>query len=1065
MDEETKKELNNILNDLPTENCWLDYKADPYKSSDIGDLINDFSAFLNSEQSYGKNKYIIYGIDNKKNRRGITTDEMLDDRDFQDVAKHIFPTPKIVTGTIEHTYQGKTKTYGFIQISKENTDRIYEIKKDTISKKENGLYTKEEIFNKTAIKSTAWIRIGSTKEYLDEYTRRKIYESDTLKKDFTLNNNVGYVDTNDSVNIKIIKTALLFGKWNEKNHNDKKIIERFVGIDYDKFIEKFRQISKAEQDFTFKNGIWKINNRNNHFKYYALDFYKEDFDRFYSTITEILNEKHPKLNLSSDKRNMYSIYNKCTKYSEEIRNGVSESLVIVESLKKEFENCRIEASNFVILVVRQILENSDWNTWASLDQLLPYLAEASPSEFLNQFKEYLLRDKTKSLLLEKEEGITTYNYSTSIYWSLELIAWGTDYCVQSGMILSELAKFDKKAIDHIVNIVLPWYPNTYAPMKFRFTLVENILKENLQIGWKVLKKLMPGETSYAVSTYKPKYINVPTDEISITTEEYYDQIDTYLDLMIKYCKNQDDRLIDLIDLLDNVSKQNFDKICKLLKSSKIQKKPDKSKYKLWDKLEKLIYWLKKHSDIKNEIRNEMIQEIESVIDYIRPENNLYIISRLFKKDTWELVDDYDNYESSEKKLRELQLNGIKELYSKNGVNSIVELVDIVEDSYSLGMIFSKLNPPLIEERDIILSNLDKNEKLCNFAKGYIYNKYNLDGNDYSINTLKDLPMKSKINFLLMLPYNMITFKNAEILLESDSKKYWKQVDIRFIDNDEALSYSVTKLMKVERFERVLWMYRLSLHNNTELTYDNNIVLTCLEKINNNFNRFDICEAIEELQKNGADRDRLFYIEWKFLPLLSHGDYRPITMEKEIAKNVNRYVEILELAFKEHSKPKDDRNIDSNVATNAYRLLHQWKYVPGTNEFGFIDEKSLKKWYKDMKKICANKDRLEVGISCFGNVLFYSPKDKSGFWIDKTVAKILNGDEIARSGYKNEAFNSVGVVNWDENGSEYFSKRDEYYEKANDTEVAGYYNFATALREIAHNFEFHADHMKDTYHDF
>ena len=44
-------------------------------------------------------------------------------------------------------------------------------------------------------------------------------------------------------------------------------------------------------------------------------------------------------------------------------------------------------------------------------------------------------------------------------------------------------------------------------------------------------------------------------------------------------------------------------------------------------------------------------------------------------------------------------------------------------------------------------------------------------------------------------------------------------------------------------------------------------------------------------------------------------------------------------------------------------------------------------------------------------------------------------------------------------------RNEYYEKANDTEVAGYYNFATALREIAHNFEFHADHMKDTYHDF
>lgn len=295
MNEEIKEELNLILNELPQENAWLDYKADPYKTSDIGGLINDLSAFLNSEQSYGKNKYIIYGIDNKKNRRGIVDDEMLDDHYFQDAATHIFPTPKIITGTIEHTYQGEKKIYGFIQISKENTDRIYEIKKDTIEKNDNDLYTKKEIFNKTAIKSTAWIRIGSTKEYLDEYTRRKIYEFDNIKKDFSLNRELGYANLNETVNIKIIKAALLFGKWNEKNYNDKKIIEKYTGIDYDKFIEQFRAIAKTEKDFVFKNEIWKVNNREKIFKYYSLDFYKEDFEKFKSIITEILKEKHPKL--------------------------------------------------------------------------------------------------------------------------------------------------------------------------------------------------------------------------------------------------------------------------------------------------------------------------------------------------------------------------------------------------------------------------------------------------------------------------------------------------------------------------------------------------------------------------------------------------------------------------------------------------------------------------------------------------------------------------------------------------------------------------------------------------
>ena len=119
------------------------------------------------------------------------------------------------------------------------------------------------------------------------------------------------------------------------------------------------------------------------------------------------------------------------------------------------------------------------------------------------------------------------------------------------------------------------------------------------------------------------------------------------------------------------------------------------------------------------------------------------------------------------------------------------------------------------------------------------------------------------------------------------------------------------------------------------------------------------------------------------------------MEKIISSDANRYSEILQLAFKEHSKVKDDSNIDKNVATNAYRLLHQWKLVPGTKEDGYIDSSKLKIWYENMKDICKKIDRLEVGTSCFGKVLFYSPKDKSGFWIDKTVAEIINDNEIIR----------------------------------------------------------------------
>lgn len=1066
MNDEVKFELNKILNELPTENSWLDYKAKVYDKTELAGLTNDLCAFLNSEQSYGKNKYIICGIGNDKSRLGIKPDEMLDDHFFQDAAKHIYPIPKIETGIFKHFYNDSEYNYGYILICKDNDDRIYEIYNEQIKKGDGELYTIKEIYEKNAFAPIAWIRVGSTKDKLKESMRRKIYDSDNLRKRFLLNSEMEYVDIGKSLNSKVIKTALLFGKWNEKNPNDKKIIEKFSNMGYNKFIEQFRLIAKTENNFTFKNGVWKINNRMKYIEYYATDFYKEDFDNFNSIAVEILKEKHPKLDLASDKRHMSNIYSKITKYSDEIRSGVAESLVLVEYLKNNFENCKVDASNFVILVIREILNKSSWYTWASLDNLLPFLAEASPSEFLNQFEEYLSRDKERKILFENETDIIPYNYSTSIYWSLELIAWNTDYFVRACMILSKLAKEDDKAIDHIVNIILPWYPNTFAPFTFRLTIVENILRKDISIGWKILKKIMPGETSYAVPTYKPKYINVPTDEIAITNEEYYNQIDLYLNLMIKYCKTNDERLLDLIDLLDNVSKDNFDKICEYLKTPKIIQKCDKSKYKLWDKLERLVYWISKHSDIKKDIKNEMIEKINDVIKYLKPRDELYVISRIFKKDNWELIEDYDNYELSEEKLHESQFDGVKRLYFHEGVSSIEKLSKIVEDPYSLGMIVAKLGLSINEEKNIILNNLDKRNYMIDFSKGYVYSKYNCSNEKYNNNLISNLSVEAKTNFLLMLPYNLITFKNVEKLLGNSYKKYWKKVDIRFVNDEETLKYSTSKLMEVHRYERILWMYRLSLHSNKALKDDSNIILTCLEKIDNNFNEFDICEAIKDLQQEkDVDVNRLFYIEWKFLPLLSDGNNRPITMEKIISSDANRYSEILQLAFKEHSKVKGDSNIDQNVATNAYRLLHQWKLVPGTKEDGYIDSSKLKIWYENMKDICEKIDRLEVGTSCFGKVLFYSPKDKSGFWIDKTVAEIINDNEIIREGYKTEALNSVGVVNCDENVTAYNKKRDEYKEKAETTELAGYYNFATALREIAHNFEFHAEHMKDTYRDF
>ena len=102
-DEELEEKLYTILNKLPDENAWLDYKIIPYSNQDRAEFIRDLCAFLNSNESYGKDKFIVFGINNDKQLIGLQNVAM------QDKIKEI------------------ENDFAYILIYGTNTDRIYEI--------------------------------------------------------------------------------------------------------------------------------------------------------------------------------------------------------------------------------------------------------------------------------------------------------------------------------------------------------------------------------------------------------------------------------------------------------------------------------------------------------------------------------------------------------------------------------------------------------------------------------------------------------------------------------------------------------------------------------------------------------------------------------------------------------------------------------------------------------------------------------------------------------------------------------------------------------------------------
>lgn len=1065
MDKELYDEILDIIENMPNEGPILDYKEAPYFNYGKADFIKDVCAFLNCTESYGKNKFIIIGVDNKtKKRKGIPKDLMQDDNEYQDLCQKIQPRPHVETGIVDY----KGDTYGYIYISKDNVERIYSIVEDYPPEK---VLRQEEILNvkKKVYASTAFIRKGSVNYLLNEYDRRRIYEQDkeSKKQDgllFTRYSSPLIDEEKD-----IMKMCALVGTWNEKNQKEKDIIDALVGKNYEIWIKHLRKLLEQNSDYvTYKNNCWQINKREKLIERFSENYFPDDIKRFEEMSLKILAEQNPKFNLEPSQRYVSNIMWEEMIYSRQMKKEVLESFAILRSLQKKMINCEDQVKYSCWTIVQKLLDSSDWKMFASLDELLPVIAEIGEGEYIQQINKFINNnlDGFKQLIKEQDEFVTIRKYTSGLYWSLELLAWNPIYLMQSFDILSQISKYDKKAIEIMSRILLPWFPQTQADFTLRKATIEMVLSENEEIGWELLMQLMPKYQTVSFPTYKPKWNNkVDEKDSEVTKREVYEQYRDFIKLAIDYSNTNSNRIIQLVDVMDNVSQELFDLIFNKISSEEILKLPDTEKYGIWNRIEDLILKHKKYSNAKWVLPKEIIARLEELSLRIRPSKKEMYYKRYFAGNYWDLYEDKGGYEEQEQKLLLEQVNYISELL-EDGINKVIEFGKSVKDGYRVGFALGDVGVKIKDEK-IIIALLNTGDYII--AQGYVKRKFSKEGFEWldSIN-IDYLSVKGKVNLLTQLPNNQNVWDKTKFILQDNELEYWKTVDIRFVEGGSEYNYAVEKLIEADRPIKGVELINMALYENRVFNRELSArALQCSIDSQYDFNQidiYDIKKVIKDLQDNDYNKDELFKIEWAYLPLLSYDEeYRPITIEKRLSEDPEIYMQIICLAFKSRDNKENIQDNDLKLATNAYRLLEIWKTVPGTNDDGIIDKEKINEWLVKMKKLATEMDRVEVALHYFGEVLIFAPKDTDGFWIDKSVATILNAkdaDEI-RKGYSIKVFNSVGMVNLDEEGTVWNELGEKWERRAEETQIM-YHRFANKLRDISNNFFAQAEYQNKHY---
>jgi len=882
--------------------------------------------------------------------------------------------------------------------------------------------------------------------------------------------------------------ANLIGSWNEKNDNDIKILQKLTGESYSSWISKIREILQfPDTPLSFKNGIWKLN-RSRLWNVLGARIFDQNLDVFKSIIVEVLTEKDPAFDLPPEERFAASIHEKVFSYSNTLRKGLAEGLGVLGSKPDVLSNCSVgKAETTAVLAIREIFSDSDWILWGSLNSLLPDLAEAAPHEFLEKVENALNLSPCPfdELFSQEGDGITGRNYLTGLLWALEGLAWDEKYLVRVCVILGELASLDpggswaNRPENSLITILLPWLPQTLASIKKRKVAVQTLCKEQPNVGWKLLISLLPNQHQMSMGSHKPSWRNVIPDDWgkSITNKEYWEQVSFYADLVVSMADNDPLKLAELIDHFDNLPKSSLDRLLEILSSKTVSDLSEDRRFIVWDHIRKFTAKHRRFADAKWALNSELISAIEAVVDKLAPSNLFYLYQYLFSDRDFDLYEENGNWEEQQKKLGERRQDAIEEILRRHGIEKVINFAESVESPYQVGYALGYCANMEIDS--ILLPGfLEKdNPKLFAFTKGYVWSRCVSKGWQWVDDIKKsEWSIFQIAQFLNFLPFNNETWERAAKWLDKAEGEYWTSTDVYPYQAESSLDIAIDKLLKYKRPYAAIKCLDKLRHNKQELNI-NQCVRALLAALSSKepvyaMDSYHIVELIKYLQSNlDVSSDDLFRIEWAYLPLLNHyNGASPKLLEKRLANDPKFFCEVIQLIYRSKNKDKIESKIteeSKEIATNAWRLLYEWKTLPGMQDDGMFDRMHFIDWLKHVKESCTKSGHLEVALIRVGKILIHCPPDPGGLWINRAVAEALNAIDAGqmRDGFKTGIYNSRGVHTIDPSGRPERELAKQYREKAEDVENAGFYRFAVALRELADGYDREAERIIAEYKEF
>lgn len=895
---------------------------------------------------------------------------------------------------------------------------------DTISTRRLSRQKASEALQKMGFdRERAWRMAGLARRGLKPFQRRLAVNSGDRKP--------GWAEGEDAL---ALCPLVLAGAWQDDSEDDRTAIGLLAGMDYPEATAVLRKYSNvSDAPVRLVAGRWVTTSIEDAYSLLAPLMSAQVVSSFGEIAADVLGTHERRYELPKGERHLAEVMGHGPIYSPSLKKGLADTLALAgtrwddEGGPGGWENCARKVVR--ILLTRA---NENWLGWASLSHYLSLLAEAAPAEFLSAAESGLdpgEQSPTLLRLLEEEEDSPLFATSphTGLLWALETLAWSPQHLSRATLLLGGLARRDpggrlaNRPSASLRGIFLPWHPCTAATLDQRLAALDLLRVREPNVSWTLLMSMLPEDGSIGEMNARPQWRDWAAEsEKPFLGTEYFLAISHVVDRMLTDAGSIGCRWADLASKIDDLPPDLHELVLSKLNALDLDGLTEDCRAAVWHALRRQVSRHRSFPDAKWALPPERVEKLAEVLDRFEPDD-------LFERHGWLFDDRTDlpegreqDFKAHEAAVEEARRDAVRTILAHSGIRGLAEFAEHVPQPHFVGFAAGRSDLLDTEEEVEVLDRYlacDSKAQAA-FASEFGWARTRLKGPEWVKGKLasevgKGWSPQKRAALLVSLPYEGDTFDFIQDLGPEDDAAYWKAAIPWRIENSDDTERSVRKLLEAGRAGTACHMLSLSSRTG-KAGLPAGLIADALEELlagppDAMPQSYDIEELLKVLVEADAfDRQRVARLEWALLP--AGGRRPPKVLNQMLADDPQFFAAVVSWMCGKQSGESGEP-LPEDLSSRAYRLLHSWRQVPGTQPDGGIEVTALKQWVDNTRRDLEEKGLLPIGDQMIGQSLSSSPLGSDGAWPHEAVREVIEevrSDDIEK-GIIIGKFNSRGVV--------------------------------------------------------